>query len=117
VTEEQPTTRELVRIAWTTGIVHSVFWSVFVYSAQVLGLIQLQRQIYEVIVLGSVLWGMFGAVSVLRRERDYIELNVINNLARTVLGVDNASQNVAHFFLDYCWFPASSLPSEARIKT
>lgn len=102
--------RELIRIALSTGIIHSVFWSTFIYSAEITGVLSLSTGVYEAILIGSILWGMFGAASVLRRERDSIKIHLLDRLAESYLGIDSAGKDIMAAFLNYCWFPHAKMP-------
>jgi len=107
-------TRDLTRIAFSTGIIHSIFWSTFIWSAELLGLISLSTNIYEAVLIGSLLWGLFGAASVIRRERESISTPMIDRLAEHYMGIDSAGKDVMGSYLNYCWFPHAKMPKITR---
>lgn len=101
---ESPSGLELLRIAISTGVVHSVFWSTFIYTLNALQVVDV-TQVYRVIVLGSVLWGLFGAAITYRREKDYIRVELLDRVVEHYLGVEEESSKVCHGLLDWCYFP------------
>jgi len=104
MTDSNPTGVELLRIAATTGAVHSVFWSTFIYTLDALQIVQ-NAQLYRVIVLGSLLWGLFGAAITYRREKDYIQVELLDRVVEHYLGVEEESSRICHGLLDWCYFP------------
>jgi len=104
--KEQPTGKDLIRIAVTTGVIHSVFWSTFIFSINTLGILEV-GQLYNVIWIGSALWGLFGALMTYRRNKDYIKITYLDDLVEQFIGVSDESSKIAKAVFDYCYFPFS----------
>ena len=48
----KPNGRQLTRIGITTGVVHSIFWSTLIYSAEILGIVSFDEPVLRVILIG-----------------------------------------------------------------
>jgi len=112
----KPNRRQLTRIGITTGVVHSIFWSTLIYSAEILGVVTFDEPVLRVILIGSFLWGMFGVATVIRRERENIRIEFIDKIAEHYLGIDAETKNLFSGVFNYCWFPFSEVGNLDKVN-
>lgn len=108
MSDQEPRTVELVRIAISTSFVHFLMGSAIGYTGVSLGLFQTQQTAINFTLIFSTVWGLFGASMVWKRERDSVNIYFLDKIARSVLGIDEGSKKIVHF-LDYVYFPTADM--------
>lgn len=108
MSSEEVDTRELVRIAMSTMAVHFFTASAVGYTFGVMGILNPETSIVRFTLIFSTVWGLFGAGMVWKRERDAINLYIIDQLAKQKLGIDTEAQKFLKVF-DYVYVPFSDM--------
>ena len=108
MSSQEISTRELVRIAMSTMAVHFLTASAVGYTFGVMGVLDPQTSIIRFTLIFSTVWGLFGAGMVWKRERDGIEIYIIDKLVKQKLGIDTESQKILAL-LDYVYVPFSNM--------
>lgn len=108
MTSQEINTRELVRIAMSTMAVHFLTASAVGYTFGVMGILNPETSIIRFTLIFSTVWGLFGAGMVWKRERDAVNLYIIDQLAKQKLGIDTESQKFLSL-LDYVYVPFSNM--------
>ena len=73
-----------------------------------MGVLNPETSIIRFTIIFSTVWGLFGAGMVWKRERDAVNLYIIDKLAKQKLGIDTESQKILGI-LDYCYVPFSQM--------
>lgn len=101
--EDEPSSRELVKIAFSTSISHFAVGSAVGYTGGVLGLFNPEVSLIRFTLIFSSFWGLFGAVMVWKRNRSYIQVDYLEALLEKVIGIEKPSEKINNF-LDKIYF-------------
>lgn len=105
--EERTSKRELVRVAFSTSVVHFLMASAIGYTGASIGVFQTNTSIIQFTMLFSTFWGMFGMAMVWKRERENIEIPYLEGFAQSYLNIGKETKILTRLesFFSYVYFP------------